>query len=97
MPNVITKTQDVLASFIEEFLHDAYLKYQKKLKKGQIRLLPWQLQNLLKIQEMLGRELFSGELSIMNMALGYQNPFKLIPRIKASLTKGLIIGSKALA
>lgn len=31
----------------------------------------------------------------MNMALGYQIPFKLIPSIKASLTKALITGSKA--
>lgn len=29
------------------------------------------------------------------MALGYQIPFKLIPSIKASLTKALVIGSKA--
>lgn len=35
-----------------------------------------------------------GEL-FMNMALGYQIPFKLIPSIKASLTKALITGSKA--
>ena len=42
-------------------------------------------------------ELFNGDLCIMNTALGYQIPFKLIPSIKASLTKGLIIGSKALA
>lgn len=31
----------------------------------------------------------------MNVALGYQIPFKLIPSIKASLTKALLIGSKA--
>lgn len=44
-----------------------------------------------------GEELFTGDLCITNMALGYQIPFKLIPSIKASLTKGLIIESKALA
>lgn len=42
-----------------------------------------------------GGEPFSGDLCIMNMALGYQIPFKLIPSIKASLTKALITGSKA--
>lgn len=30
MPNVTTKTQGVLASFIGEFLHDAYLNHKKR-------------------------------------------------------------------
>lgn len=30
LPNVTTKAQDVLASFIEELLHDAYLKHKKR-------------------------------------------------------------------
>jgi len=42
-------------------------------------------------------ELFRGDLRIMNMALGYQIPFRLIPSIKAFLTKTLILGSKAVA
>lgn len=44
-----------------------------------------------------GEHLFSGELRIISMALGYQIPFKLIPSIKAPLTKGLITRSKDLA
>lgn len=36
-----------------------------------------------------------GGVLFMNMALGYQIPFKLIPSIKASLTKALMTGSKA--